>query len=79
MSDTEGFTSEHDRPALCLAGLFWMTLWLVFECGGSFLIRRPVHEILVGWHVERGYMWPHVLLAYVLSPLAAGGLTRLAS
>jgi hypothetical protein len=64
--------------ALMAAGLFWMLLWLVFEWGGSLLIGRPVREILVGWHVERGYLWPYVLVAYLLSPLAAGLVTRAA-
>jgi hypothetical protein len=54
------------------AGAFWMALWLVFEWGGSMLQRRPVREILVGWHLERGYMWPYVLLAYLLVPLLLG-------
>lgn len=54
------------------AGGFWLLMILVFEWGGSFLQRRPVHEILIGWHVNRGYMWPYVLLAYLLSPLIVG-------
>ena len=54
------------------AGAFWMLLWLVFEWGGSLLSRRPVREVLVGWHVERGYLWPYVLAAYLLAPLAVG-------
>lgn len=55
-----------------LAGLYWTLMVLAFEWVGSLLIRRPVKEILVGWHVERGYMWPYVLLAYLLSPLIVG-------
>ena len=47
---------------------------LAFEWGGSLLIRRPVHEILIGWHIEHGYMWPYVLLTYLLSPLIIGWL-----
>jgi len=31
-----------------------------------------VQEILEGWHVENGYMWPYVLAAYLLSPLLVG-------
>lgn len=62
-----------------LAGVFWMSLWLLFEWAGSLLIRRPVKEILVGWHIERGYLWPYVLLAYLLSPILADTLTRLAA
>jgi hypothetical protein len=54
------------------AGAFWMLLWLAFEWSGSFLTRRPVHEILEGWHVEDGYMWPYVLLAYLLAPTIVG-------
>ena len=58
--------------SLLRAGVFWIALWLAFEWGGSLLIRRPVQEILIGWHVERGYMWPYVLLAYLLAPLLVG-------
>ena len=77
-----GFVIAHyagNQPtlALALAGLFWMVLWLVFEWGGSLLIRRAVHEILVGWHIAGGYMWPYVLLAYLLSPVMAGTLSDL--
>jgi hypothetical protein len=57
---------------LLLAGTYWLLMVLAFEWIGSFIIRRPVHEILEGWHVERGYMWPYVLLAYLLSPLIVG-------
>ena len=57
-----------------LAGAFWVVLWLAFEWIGSLMTGRPVREILEGWHVERGYMWPYVLLAYFLSPLIVGVL-----
>lgn len=66
------FAGEYTARSLLLAGVFWVTLWLLFEWGGSLLIGRSVHEILIGWHVERGYMWPYVLLAYVLAPLLVG-------
>jgi hypothetical protein len=55
-----------------LAGLLWVLLVLAFEWVGSLLLRRPIKEILVGWHVENGYMWPYVLLTYLLSPLVVG-------
>lgn len=58
--------------AYLLAGIFWAVLWLAFEWVGSMITRRPVREILAGWHVENGYMWPYVLLAYLLSPLIVG-------
>ena len=77
-----GFVIVHYAGAqrlrdLMYAGLFWMGLWLAFEWAGSLLIRRPVSEILVGWHIERGYLWPYVLLAYLCSPTVAGSLRRL--
>ena len=62
----------HAVGDLLLAGTYWLLMVLAFEWVGSFLLRRPVHEILEGWHVERGYMWPYVLAAYLLSPLLVG-------
>jgi hypothetical protein len=59
-------------PELLLAGTFWLALVLLFEWAGSLLLRRPVHEILEGWHVESGYMWPYVLATYLFSPLLMG-------
>jgi hypothetical protein len=55
-----------------VAGAFWLGMVLAFEWVGSFILRRPVSEILVGWHIIRGYMWPYVLLAYLFSPLIVG-------
>lgn len=50
-----------------------LALTLAFEWGGSVLVlRRPVHDILVGWHVENGYMCPYVLLAYFAAHLIIG-------
>lgn len=66
------FARDHRPLTLLAAGTFWMTLWLGFEWGGSLLIGRPVEEILVGWHVEQGYLWPYVLLTYLLAPLVVG-------
>ena len=59
-------------PEMLLAGTFWLVLVLAFEWVGSLIVRRPVHEILEGWHVENGYMWPYVLATYFLSPLIVG-------
>lgn len=56
------------------AGTCWVLMVLAFEWVGSCILRRPVHEILVGWHVERGYLWPYVLLTYLLSPFLVGVL-----
>ncbi len=68
------FAHIHRIVEYVLAGAFWLMLWLAFEWVGSFIIRRPVHETLEGWHIERGYMWPYVLLTYLLSPLVVGAL-----
>jgi len=35
-------------------------------------MQRPVSEILVGWNIFKGYMWPYVLLTYLLSSLIVG-------
>lgn len=55
-----------------LAGAYWLLMVLAFEWVGSVIIQRPVREILEGWHIERGYMWPYVLLTYLLSPMIVG-------
>ena len=54
------------------AGAFWVLLVLAFEWIGSFIQRRPVREILEGWHINKGFMWPYVLAAYLLAPLIVG-------
>lgn len=67
------YNRDYSARDLLHAGLLWLGLSLAFEWGGSVLmLRRPVHEILVGWHVEDGYMWPYVLLAYFSANLIVG-------
>ncbi len=68
------FAKTYTTSDLLVAGGFWLLMILAFEWIGSFVLRRPVHEVLVGWHIERGYMWPYVLLAYLSSPLIVGSL-----
>jgi hypothetical protein len=68
------FAKIDTYASFLFAGLLWMSLVLAFEWIGSLLIRRPVSEILIGWHIEDGYMWPYVLLAYLLSPLLVGSI-----
>ena len=53
-------------------GLLWLGLTILFEWGGSLAMGRPVEEILIGWNTFAGYMWPYVLLTYLLSPLVVG-------
>ena len=68
------FVPSYTNRDLVLAGVFWTALILLFEWGGSLSIRRPAHEVLVGWHVNRGYMWPFVLVTYLLALLLVGAI-----
>lgn len=68
------YADEYSTEDLVLVGILWLVLTLIFEWGGSLLIGRPVGEILVGWNIFAGYMWPYVLLSYLLAPLIVGKL-----
>jgi hypothetical protein len=68
---------QYSTRDLLVVGVFWMGTWLVFEWGGSLAVGRPVSEILIGWNIFRGYMWPYVLSAYLLSSLITGTILRL--
>jgi hypothetical protein len=69
------FNPDHSPTDLVHAGVLWLALTLVFEWAGSLLIqRRPVDEILQGWHVWEGYMWPYVLAAYLSANVVVGWL-----
>ena len=66
------YVKEYSTKDLILIGLVWLGLEEIFEWGGSFILRRPVQEILVGWNIFAGYMWPYVMLSYLLSTLIVG-------
>jgi hypothetical protein len=66
------YVKQYETKDLAHVGLLWLGLTLLFEWGGSFAIGRPVEEILIGWNISVGYMWPYVLLTYLLSPLIVG-------
>ncbi len=66
------YVKKYETKDLVHVGLLWLGLTLLFEWGGSLAIGRPVEEILIGWNVFVGYMWPYVLLTYLLSPLIVG-------
>ena len=68
---------SYSTKDLLMVGLFWMGFWLIFEWGGSLLVGRPVSEILIGWNIQRGYMWPYVLLSYLLSSSIVGTILNL--
>ena len=57
---------------LIQVGIMWLALTLLFEWGGSFIMGRSVEEILVGWNITKGYMWPYVLGAYFFANLIIG-------
>jgi len=68
------YADEYSTNDLIIVGILWLILTLIFEWGGSIAIGRPVGEILVGWNILAGYMWPYVLLSYLLAPLLVGKL-----
>jgi hypothetical protein len=70
------YSKGYETRDLAHLGILWLSLTLAFEWGGSFAIGRPVHEILVGWNIFKGYMWPYVLLAYLFSNLIVGTTLR---
>jgi hypothetical protein len=66
------YVGEYSTLDLVHVGLLWLALELLFEWGGSLLMGRPVEEILIGWNVFAGYMWPYVLLSYLFANLIVG-------
>jgi len=63
---------NYETKDLIHVGILWLGLTLIFEWGGSLAMGRPVEEILIGWNIFTGYMWPYVLLTYLLSNLIVG-------
>ena len=70
------YVRDYSTLDLVHVGLLWLALELLFEWGGSLLMGRSVAEILIGWNVFAGYMWPYVLLTYLLSNLVLGSVLR---
>lgn len=66
------FAKHYTALDTLAAGVFWLLLILAFEWIGSFILRRPTQQILEGWHIEKGFMWPYVLVTYLLAPLIVG-------
>ncbi len=66
------YVREYRTVDLIHVGILWLGLTLAFEWLGSLAMGRPVEEILVGWNVYAGFMWPYVLLSYLLSNLIVG-------
>lgn len=70
-------TKSYSTRDLVYVSFLWLGLELLFEWGGSLAIGRPVQEILIGWNIFAGFMWPYVLLTYLLSNLIVGTILRL--
>lgn len=68
------YVKDYETKDLIHVGILWLGLTLAFEWLGSFAMGRPVEEILVGWNIFAGYMWPYVLLTYLLSNLIIGAV-----
>jgi hypothetical protein len=67
------YNPKHEARDLVHVGFLWLPLALLFEWGGSLVIlRRPVDEILQGWQVWKGYMWPYVLATYLSANVIVG-------
>ncbi len=66
------YAKKYETKDLLNIGFLWLGLELLFEWGGSFAMGRPVQEILVGWNIFNGYMWPYVLLTYLFANLIVG-------
>ena len=70
------YVKEYENIDLIHVGVLWLGLELLFEWGGSFLMGWNVEEILIGLNIFAGYMWPYVLMTYLLSNLIVGILLR---
>ena len=67
---------QYQTRDLVQVGIMWLALTLLFEWGGSLIMGRSVEEILVGWNITKGYMWPYVLGAYFFANLIIGIMLR---
>jgi hypothetical protein len=65
-----------EQADLVHVGLLWVTLTLIFEWVGSLALGRSVEEILIGWNILNGYMWPYVLFTYFASSFVIGYLGK---
>jgi hypothetical protein len=68
------YVKIYETKDLIHVGLLWLGLTLLFEWSGSLAIGTPVKDILIGWNIFAGYMWPYVLLTYLLANLIVGSL-----
>ncbi|MHA1983870.1 MAG: hypothetical protein ACW967_05915 [Candidatus Hodarchaeales archaeon] len=62
----------YETKDLIQLGVYWVSLELILEWGGSLFIGRTVNDILIGWNILEGYIWILVLFAYLLGPYIVG-------
>jgi len=70
------YVKKYETKDLVHVGFLWLGLTLLFEWGGSLAMGRPVEELLIGWNIFAGYMWPCVLLTCLLARLIVGTIFR---
>jgi hypothetical protein len=70
------YVRDYDTKDLIVIGVVWLGLEEILEWGGSFILRRSVAEILIGWNIFAGYMWPYVMSAYLFSNLIVGTIVH---
>ena len=68
------YAKKYKIKDLMVIGFLWLALELLFEWGGSLAIGRSIQDILIGWNIFNGHMWPYVLLAYLLANLIVGAV-----
>ena len=66
------YVKKYETKDLIIIGFLWLGLELLFEWGGSLASGRPVQEILIGWNIFDGHMWPYVLITYLFANLIVG-------
>ena len=67
-------SKKFETKDLFYAGLLWLGLELLTEWGGSLAVGRSVQDILIGWNLFAGYMWPYELLTYLFANLIVESL-----
>jgi hypothetical protein len=65
-------SKKFETKDLIYVGILWLGLEELEEWGGSLVAGRSVHDILIGWNIFDGYMWPYVMLTYLFSTLIVG-------
>ena len=65
-------SKKFETKDLIYVGILWLGLEELEEWGGSLVAGRSVHDILIGWNIFAGYMWPYVMLTYLFSTLIVG-------